>query len=187
MYFREQQIADIVRHYPINEVRCFTQAQARASVFLSHKHTDKELMLKIKTVLEHVGISVYIDWLDETMTSATSGETAKKLKDKIKLYDKFVLVATNGAIASKWCNWELGLGDAEKYSKDKIAILPIVPDNDNQWEGSEYLQIYPTIEYQDGSTTYTSGVVIPEGYYVLYPCDSMGNRNIVKLTDWLQR
>ena len=187
MYFREQQIANSVRRYPVNEVRCFTQTQACTSVFLSHKHTDKELMLQIKTMLEHIGINVYIDWLDETMTSNTSGKTAKKLKEKIQQYDKFVLVATNGAIASKWCNWELGLGDAEKYDKDKIAILPIVPDYDYQWEGSEYLQIYPTIEYQDGSAIYSNGTKIPEGYYVLYPKDSNGNRIIVKLTDWLQR
>lgn len=187
MYFREQQIAEAVRRYPINEVRCFSQSQAHTSVFLSHKHTERTLMLQIKSMLEHIGIDVYIDWLDETMTSTTSGKTAKKLKEKIKLYDKFVLVATNGAIVSKWCNWELGLGDAEKYSKDKIAILPIVPDYDYQWEGAEYLQIYPSIEYQDGSTTYSNGAKIPEGYYVLYPSDSNGMRIIVKLTDWLRR
>ena len=44
----------------------------------------------------------------------------EKLKEKIEIADKFILLATEKAINSKWCNWELGLGDAAKYMKNNI-------------------------------------------------------------------
>lgn len=65
-----------------------------------------------------------------------------------KKYDKFILVATEGAIASKWCNWELGFGDAQKYAYGKIALFPI-RDDEKDWSGSEYLELYPVIGYID--------------------------------------
>lgn len=50
------------------------------------------------------------------------------------------MVATPSAINSKWCNWELGLGDAAKY-KEHIALLPINQTNET-FSGAEYLAIY---------------------------------------------
>lgn len=58
MYFSAQQIADSTRRYPINEERCFSQSQSQTSVFLSHKHTDRTLMLQVKAMLERLGIYI---------------------------------------------------------------------------------------------------------------------------------
>jgi hypothetical protein len=184
MIITESQLNEFTRSHPINEARCFSAVTSKTSVFLSHKHTDKTLMLQIKTMLENIGISAYIDWLDQTMSGTTSGDTAIQLKAKIKDSNKFILVATNDAIDSKWCNWELGLGDMEKYDSNDIAIFPI-QQYDRIWSGNEYLQIYPTIEYEDGSGHYSTGEIIIEGYYVCYPRDVNGRRIIWKLKDWL--
>lgn len=116
---------------------------ARVSIFLSHKHSDRALVEKVIALFQSLGVSVYVDWLDVTIPAVTSPLTAKHLKDKIHSNKKFILLATDEAIASKWCNWELGLGDAAKYLKD-IALLPINPSWDT-WKGSEYLGIYPVI------------------------------------------
>ena len=77
------------------------------------------------------------------------------------------MLATEDAIASKWCNWELGFGDAEKYLTNKIAIFPIKKIG-KDFSGNEYLKIYPhilkdssvvsdkyewKIKYPDGSET----------------------------------
>ncbi len=43
------------------------------------------------------------------MPKTTSGVTATKIKQQIKKYDKFILIATDGAIDSKWCNWGIRL------------------------------------------------------------------------------
>jgi hypothetical protein len=142
------------------------------SVFLSHKHDEKQIIQDTILLLNKLGVEVYVDWLDEGMPKTTSGVTAKKIKEKIKQCDKFILLATEAAIASKWCNWELGLGDAQKYDKN-IAIMPITEKEQAAFSGSEYLQIYPIITseyyYQTGN------------YFVEF------NDTKILLKDWLKR
>ena len=129
----------------LNERRMFSENTSKTSVFLSHSHYDKALIVQAKTFFENLGISIYVDWADETMPEKTNGITAQKIKRQIYKNDKFVLLATNSAIASKWCNWEVGIGDSYKLSSRKIALLPLA-DNSGIWDGNEYLQIYPRIE-----------------------------------------
>lgn len=113
------------------------------SVFLSHKHDELTPLQNVIALLNLNGVEVYVDWMDSTMPQQPNSHTAAKLKEKIAECRKFILLATAGAINSKWCNWELGLGDVHKYA-DHIALLPVAsPGGD--WPGNEYLQIYPAI------------------------------------------
>lgn len=116
------------------------------------------------------------------MPKTTSGLTASRIKEKIKQNHKFILLATEAAINSKWCNWELGLGDAAKYM-EHIAIMPIKNDHSN-FTGSEYLQIYPYIENLDNSG-YIKNSYKSSGAYVVFPSIN-GNDKIVSLADWLK-
>lgn len=145
------------------------RSSAKTSVFLSHSHEDLKngTLSKIIATLKSVGVSVYVDSQDSSMPPFTNAETASKLKEAIKRNKKFILLATNRAINSKWCNWELGFGDAQKYMKH-IALFPLA-DNSDTWEGSEYLRIYPRIEEVNGSLK------------VLFP-----NGTSDMLKDWLQ-
>lgn len=159
----------------INEsksARSRTPFSTEVTVFLSHKHDEMKVLEDVIGLLKGLGVNVYVDWLDEGMPKTTSGVTATKIKQKIRSCKKFILLATEGAIASKWCNWELGYGDAHKYS-DHIAIMPIIDTRGGTFSGNEYLQIYPIIksEYQ-----YTSG-----GYYVEFGSSK------TKLEDWLKK
>ena len=130
----------------------FNPKKDAITVFLSHKHNEDEILEQVLTLLERIGVDVYIDWLDDEMPVMTSGETASKIKRKIQESKKFILLATELAIESKWCNWELGYADSKKYPNN-IAIMPIA-ENDKTWKGNEYLQIYPIIlmenEYNEG-------------------------------------
>lgn len=162
--------------------RCFSETNRKLSVFLSHKHSDFEYLERVRYVLESLNASVYVDWADPSMQHPTNRETAETLKEKIKKYDKFIFIASDTAINSKWCNWEIGYGDAHKYEQDKIAIFPIKQD-DREWKGNEYLQLYPSIEYFDGTTIYKSGKTIPEGFYVYYHFKN----TITPLADWISR
>lgn len=152
----------------------------KTTIFLSHKHDELEALDGAISFLKKEGIDVYVDWLDGGMPKDTSGETAKRIKQKIKENDKFILLASEGAINSKWCNWELGLGDAAKYISN-IALLPVEKDN-TRYSGAEYLQIYPYIEYQNGYNKYTTGAYIPKGYYIKYP-----DSTIIPLKNWLKK
>ncbi|MBI5541247.1 MAG: toll/interleukin-1 receptor domain-containing protein [Bacteroidia bacterium] len=156
----------------VNESKRETRTTAVVSVFLSHSHDDLEKIDVEKTIvlLRKVGVRVYIDSNDSSLPPFTSAETAKKIKEQIKLNNKFILVATNKAINSKWCNWELGFGDAQKYI-NHIALIPIA-DNSASWNGSEYLRIYPRIEESE----YTA-----EHIKIIFP-----DKTEKSLLDWLK-
>lgn len=156
----------------------------RPMIFLSHKHDEHSILQDVVAFLKEEGVDVYVDWMDPSMPAYTNAETAHRLKSKIKVSDKFILLATPGAINSKWCNWELGLGDAAKYIEN-IALFPINKSFET-FNGAEYLKIYPRIEYQDGTTKYVGGAYIPRGYYVIYPTDKNGNSRLFPLKDWLK-
>ncbi len=155
----------------------------KTKIFLSHKHDELEALDGAISFLKKEGVDIYVDWLDVGMPKTTSGVTAQRIKDKIKENDKFILLATEAAINSKWCNWELGLGDAAKYINN-IAVLPVRRDMQS-FSGSEYLDIYPHIVYRDGTTKYNNGLPVLKGYYVLYP-EKNGSHTIIKLSDWLK-
>jgi hypothetical protein len=57
---------------------------------------------------------------------------------------------------------------------------------DSEYKGNEYLQIYPSIDYEDGTNRYSNtGGLISEGYYVADPINKEGKRNLTPLKDWL--
>lgn len=168
----------------VNLNESYSRDKSRPMIFLSHKHDEFSILQDVIAFLKDEGVDIYVDWMDQSMPAHTNAATAHKLKEKIKASDKFILVATQNAINSKWCNWELGLGDAEKYLEN-IALFPI--DRSNQsFYGAEYLKIYPWIEYQNGTTQYTGGAYIPRGYYVFYPANENGISRLYPLKEWLK-
>ncbi len=138
------------------------------TIFLSHKHTDLEDLKGVVGMLEYFDVKLYIDSMDNSMPKQTNSETESRIKKVINYCDKLILLATDKAIESYWCNWELGIGDVHKFNKNNIAILPIKEKGsyNYQYKGNEYLQIYPQIDYEDGKNRYvdTNGV-IERGYY----------------------
>ena len=96
-------------------------------------------------------------------------------------------MATNGVVESKWCNWELGYGDAQKIDTDNIAVFPINPEKtyDDDYKGNEYMRIYPHSAYHYNSERYSNGSVIKEGFYVC--TDTENGRTISAIEKWLQK
>ncbi len=156
----------------LSEARCATRSSYTYSIFLSHSHHDADLVQKIVVILRSLGIRVYVDWLDDSMPKITCGETANRIKQKITENHKFIFLATNLSIESKWCNWEIGFGDAKKLPSNNIAIFPIA-ENTGTWNGNEYLQLYPCIRkgYANTNTLY---IDYPDGRSEL-------------LTDWIRK
>lgn len=145
-----------------------------AYIFISHKHEEEEYVYRLCEVLKRYGFEGYVDWEDDSMPETTSGETAIKLKDRIKGSKKFILIATEAAIDSKWCNWEVGFADAHKYI-DHIALLPIKKEYTN-YQGEEYLQIYPSIQTESSGQNENA-----VNYYIKYP-----DGKTMALGEWLK-
>lgn len=154
------------------EARKYSRSRYSTSVFLCHSHYDSEYVKNLVIFLRSFGVDAYVDWMDDEMPKETSGVTASKLKEKIRNNDKFIFLATNQSLDSKWCNWEIGYGDAYKYGNEKIALFPLKEDYSN-WNGSEYLQIYPYIIESDLTKDY---------YKVVFP-----NGDEESLTEWLKK
>ena len=137
----------------INE--SFAFFEEKVPVFISHKHDDLDDLKGIIGFLEkNFNVIAYIDSRDLSMPKITSGETAEKIKDRIKKCKRFILLATDGAVESKWCNWELGFADAIKGKK--VVLFP-----------NEYMEIYSYITYFDGREEDDSGKKVKAGYYVM--------------------
>jgi len=163
-------------------------ADRKITVFISHKHEDlNDLMGVIGFLEKQYNVRCYIDGLDQTMPKVTSAETAEKLKNRIKTCNKFILLATTKAIESKWCNWELGYGDSQKYKSDSLAIFPIKMKSElsTDFKGNEYMDIYPTVVYRDGTTKYADGTVIEKAYYVRTK-NQKGSYTLTPLYQWLR-
>jgi len=143
-------------------------ASAKASVFLSHSHDDADLIEPFLVMLDKEGVQVYVDWKDPTMPKMTSPETATLLKNRIKLCGKFMLLATEKALGSKWVPWELGIADSQN-GMNNVAVIPVQAAN-RSWTGSEYVGIYSRVE------TATSG------HLAVFPPNAT---NGVTLAHWL--
>lgn len=155
------------------------------TVFFSHKHAELPVLDNIlEYFVKKYKVIPYIDSADPTMPQTTSSETARRLKIAIKQAKKFILLATDGAIDSKWCNWELGFGDAQKY-KEHIAIFPINKGyNTQSFHGEEYLGLYPYIKWEEHTDLKSYIEQKPSGLYVFDPVGSSPN-NPVPLETWL--
>ena len=117
------------------------------TIFLSHSHQDADIIIAAMNFLLSLGVSVYVDWLDEEMPAVTSGETATKIKKKIVSCDRFVVLLSEKSVESKWVPWELGYADGVREIND-IAILPIRRNQytyDSAFNGVEYMSLYPVI------------------------------------------
>lgn len=194
-HFRSSRLQKSIINENLSKIKTFSANSAydtKTTVFLSHKHKDIEEIEEATGViemLEDLGVKVYIDSIDNKMPNQTTGETAARIKEVIKYSDKFILLATKKAIESYWCNWELGIGDVHKF-QSHIALLPVKEkgESDSQYKGNEYLQIYPHIDYRDGTTYYrNNGGLIPKGYYVVEPKNKKGVTYITALKTWLQK
>lgn len=185
-HFQSKSINESFVNKSLREVKMFSQNKPysnTSTVFLSHKHSDLEDLKGVMGLLKEYGVKVYIDSMDNKMPKETSGETAKRIKEVIKFCKKFVLLATEKAIESYWCNWELGFGDTHKY-KNHLAILPIKEKGgyDFEYKGNEYLQIYPRINYRKAFTNY-NGHYFKEGFYV----ENADDNYITELSIWLKQ
>ena len=118
-------------------------------VFLSHSYDDARVVKVIKEMLEDLGFKVYVDWIEdehldrETVTS----KTASVLRGRMDRCSSLIYLTSQSAESSVWMPWELGYMDAKTR---KVAVAPIL-DDDEGFEGREYLGLYPYVDLTSGS------------------------------------
>jgi hypothetical protein len=140
----------------LNEARKFDSTKTY-DIFLSHSYADSEEILSLKQIIEGLGYSTYVDWIEdrELDRSNVTKNTANLIKLRMKTCKCLFFVTTENYPNSKWMPWELGFFDG--FKPEKVAILPIVQSSyGNQYTGQEYLGIYPFISYAPANGTSNS-------------------------------
>jgi hypothetical protein len=129
----------------IEDSRRFSSAN-RYDVFLSHAYQDADAIYGVKTIIESLGLAVYIDWIDDPGLDrgTVTTRTAQILRDRMRASSSLVYAHSSNATQSVWMPWELGYFDGFKPSY--VWILPLVSENDSEFSGQEYLGLYPPIE-----------------------------------------
>ncbi|MBI1912926.1 MAG: toll-Interleukin receptor [Deltaproteobacteria bacterium] len=119
-------------------------ADKQNDIFLSHSFKDSELIVGVKGILEDLGYSVYVDWIDDPQLDRSNVNrlTAHKLRERMQKSKSLFYVTTANATSSKWMPWECGYFDGVK---EKVAILPLRKEysSSDVYEGQEYLGLYP--------------------------------------------
>ena len=119
---------------------------ANFDVFLSHSYDDADTILGVKKLIEALGLSVYVDWVDDPgldRGSVTRG-TAEVLRHRLNHSKSLVYAHSANTPNSKWMPWELGYFDGRKPKF--VWILPLVVSYDHEFTGQEYLGLYPTVD-----------------------------------------
>ena len=118
----------------------------RYDVFLSHAYQDAESIHGVKSIIESLGLTVYVDWIDDAGLDRgkVSSKTAQVLRERMKMSSSLVYVHSPNATQSVWMPWELGYFDA--FKPGYVWILPLVSASDSEFQGQEYLGLYPPVE-----------------------------------------
>jgi len=114
------------------------------SAFLCHSHKDRALAEGLQQLLKESGMDLYIDWQDPEMPDQPNRETADRIKNRIAQTDRFIFLATENSMKSRWCPWEIGIADGRKQN-DHILLVP-TQDARGIYYGNEYLQLYRRID-----------------------------------------
>jgi hypothetical protein len=118
-------------------------------VFLSHSYDDADEIHGIKRIMEKMDLTVYVDWIDDPGMDRgkVTASTARTLRERMQTCSSLVYVHSANATQSAWMPWELGYFDGLKPKH--VWILPLVSEYDSEFEGQEYLGLYPPVEKLD--------------------------------------
>lgn len=138
-------------------------------IFLSHSSKDAELVEGLKLKLEDLGLSVYVDWIEDPQLDRekVTLETAVTLQKRMRQSKSLIYAYSENGAQSRWMPWELGFFDG---LKGLVSILPIVSQStSDRYVGAEFLGLYNYVV----SGTNTMFVHKDATHYVFY-------------TDWLR-
>lgn len=118
----------------------------RYDVFLSHAYKDGDVILGVKKIIESLGLTVYVDWIDDAGLDRgkVTPRTAQLLRERMRASSCLIYANSSQAAHSVWMPWELGYFDG--FKPNYVWILPLVSERDAEFKGQEYLGLYPSIE-----------------------------------------
>lgn len=127
------------------DARAFSQFK-KYDVFLSHAYQDADVILGVKKIIESLGLTVYVDWVEDggLDRSKVTVKSSEILRARMRQSASLIYVHTALSPDSKWMPWELGYFDG--FKPTFVWILPLVTSYDSEFKQQEYLGLYPTVD-----------------------------------------
>lgn len=122
-------------------------------VFLSHSVKDADTVLGVREILKKQGLTVYVDWIEDPQLDRTrvTAATAEMLRTRMRSCKSLVYLSTDNSSSSKWMPWELGYFDGHKPKHVGVMLLST---DGKEYEGMEYLGLYPRIQKGQGKAIF---------------------------------
>ena len=116
-----------------------SSTEEKFDVFLSHSSEDSEIVLGVREILVGLGLTVYIDWIDDPQLDrgSVTAENADMLRRRMRASKSLIFLTTKNSVTSRWMPWELGYFDGHKTGF--IGVLPIVDYSGGTFSGQVYL------------------------------------------------
>ncbi|MFI3300548.1 MAG: toll/interleukin-1 receptor domain-containing protein [Candidatus Gastranaerophilales bacterium] len=149
MFFTKNELYGVTEGYKITESRSKSLQSDKFDIFLSHSYDDKNYIYKLKSELESMGLTVYVDWIVDSILNRNNvtKQTAMVLRQRMKQSNYLLYASSTNSNNSKWMPWELGFFDGYK---GKVGIIPIVDYSyEITFEGQEYLSLYECLSKDD--------------------------------------
>jgi hypothetical protein len=143
------------------------QVQKHYDVFFSYSSHNQKFALMIVQLLQQAGYSVYIDVYDNRLQSKELNKNvAKILASVMNKCSGLIYLHSSSAKVSKWCPWELGYFSGKH--KFMCANMPLTNNDEEKYEGQEYLNMYKQVEYEKikGTSKYQFWVFDNSRHYV---------------------
>jgi len=117
----------------------------RYDVFLSQTMRDAEIVLGVYDLLTAIGYNVFCDWITapKAHRDEVTPANAAFIRTVMSASDSLLFIDTEGAVQSRWMCWELGWFDG---ANGRIAVLPVLRDDQKYYSGREFLGLYPYVE-----------------------------------------
>lgn len=117
-------------------------------IFLSHSFNDARPVKQIYDMLQKRGFTVYVDWIEDNALSrnTVTPHTAIVIRNRMDYCNSLIYLTSDSAEKSVWMPWELGYMDGRTK---RVAVAPILDDEDEEFTGREYLGIYPYLDLID--------------------------------------
>jgi hypothetical protein len=126
------------------------RAQEERTAFLCHSSKDNDLARGLVRLLQDGGWRVYVDYEDTALPLMPDRETARRIRDAIRLANFFLFLASPNSVQSRWCPWEIGFADGCK-NEEKIWVAQTKESNGRVY-GNEYLDLYRNLDISDEGT-----------------------------------
>ena len=113
--------------------------------FISHKQEDASTAILIAEELTHMGISAYLDVLDNTVTRSGK-EMTEHIKNKLNDCTDIIVVMSRFTLSSQWVPFEVGIA-AQRDLPTATFLRAEVPL-------PEFLEYWPRLKYSSDIKKY---------------------------------